>query len=460
MTAVDLSSSPGGQLERIPLSANLELFCMFDKGDAEGAFGPRNLIIQAWRVLGELDIEAMRGALDNVVERHEILRTEIVRSEADEYQRVHPASPVEVVVVDLPPAGQSSESSRDERVDEFLNQIERTKLNVASLPHLRAVIGRFDREDAVLVLVTHHVTSDLWSLQVLIKEIAAGYAERTGGPQADLPEPVQYGEFSTWQQGYLASAEAERARNYWRDKLSGAQMFGLEMDKPAGVSAGYAVHRFVFPNELAESVHQLVKALRVSPFMVSLAGFMALLHKMTGATDVVGATISAGRGEERFANSVGAFFNLVPLRTDLGTCRSFSDLVLRTRSTCLEAYANEFPFSEISAVAPELNKPYEAGDAAVCTLQVVQSPDELNSTTIGDLTYTEVRRRFRSNPDTHEIPNGILLQLDLMESGEIAGLVKYNRAEFLPATLAKLVDDYREILAKATANPAIPLGEL
>src|SRR5205085_9495674 len=108
-----------------------------------------------------------------------------------------PAAPGDVLVLDLPA---DDPRPRDERVDEFINQVECYELPAARPTNVRAVLGRFDERDSVLVLLTHHTASDGWSMQVLIRELAAFYAERTGGGPADLPEPVQYKEFSAWQQ--------------------------------------------------------------------------------------------------------------------------------------------------------------------------------------------------------------------------------------------------------------------
>lgn len=457
MTIAETQPSSGGDLNRFPLSAGLELLCLFDKGDAEGAFGPRHLVNLGWRVTGAIDVDALRGALDDVVERNEILRTEIVRTDGDRYQRVLPATPAELVVVDLPA---DDARSRDVRADEFINQIECSELPVTQVPHIRVVLGRFDERDGVLVLLTHHIVSDGWSMQVLVREIATYYAQRTGSGPAALPEPVQYREFSAWQLEFLESEQADRARAFWRDTLRGAQMSMLVTDQPDGVPYQYAVHRFVFPAELVSATHDLAKALRASPFMVLLAAFNVLLHRMTGSTDLVACTLTSGRGEPRFADVVGPFFNLVPLRIELNAADRFSTVITKTRSTCLAAYAHELPYAHISAEAPDLNKPYEAGNLAACAFQVFQFPTAMDETTIGGVTYSEVRKRLQSYADTSEIPNGSVFALDLLPSGEIAGHVRYNKAEFLPATFEKLVADYRDILTRATANPTSTLREL
>ncbi|WP_329044064.1 condensation domain-containing protein [Amycolatopsis sp. NBC_01488] len=457
MTVAEVFPSSGAQPNRFPLSANLELFCIFDKGDDEGAFGPRHLVNLGWRVTGEIDVPALRGALDDVVRRHEILRTEVIRGTGDDHQRVLPPTPVDLQVIDLPA---DDARSRDERADGFINEVEHFELRAAHLPHIRAVLGRFDERDAVLVLLTHHTASDGYSMAVLIREIAALYAQHKGFGPADLPAPVQYKEFSAWQQEALASENAQRAREYWRRKLDGAQMSMLTTDQPEGVPYGYAVHRQIFPRELATAAQNLAKGLRASPFMVLLAAFNALWYKMTGDADVVVPTLSSGRGEPRFAEAIGPFFNLVPLRTDLSDCPTFTALVTRTRATCLEAYAYDLPFAHIAAEAPDLNKPYEAGNLSACAFQSFQFPGLMEDTTVGDLTYTEVRRRVQSSSETSEIPNGIVFTVDLLPSGEIAAHARYNKADFLESTIEKLLGNYREILALVTTNPTIAVRDL
>src|SRR5271156_5200797 len=147
--AAELTAEAG----RYPLSANLKILCMFDKGDEQGALGPRHLMITGWRVTGQVSEDRLSAALDAVVARHEMLRTTLARGGADQYQEVQPPAPAEVEVIDLPA---DTGRSRDELAEEFVNQVEGTSLRFSTLPHIRAVLGRFDLADAVLVLVAHH----------------------------------------------------------------------------------------------------------------------------------------------------------------------------------------------------------------------------------------------------------------------------------------------------------------
>jgi len=341
--AAELTAEAG----RYPLSANLEILCLFDKGDEQGALGPRHLMITGWRVTGPVSEDRLSAALDAVVTRHEMLRTTLARGGADQYQEVQPPSPADVEFLDLTA---DTGRSREEIAEDFINQVEGTTLSFSRLPHIRAVVGRFDLADAVLVLVAHHAASDGWTMNILVRDLAACYAAIEQGIPPKLPEPIQYRQFAAWQRQRLASPQADTSRQYWQQKLRDAQISAIPMDMvpPPGQVSAYANHRFLLDAGLAAGAADLARARRCSPFMVLFAAFQAVLAKLTGAFDVVAPTMTSGRGDPKFADTVGAFFNLVPVRTDLTECDSFTALVDRARSACLEAYSRELPFGDIA----------------------------------------------------------------------------------------------------------------
>ncbi|WP_199838658.1 condensation domain-containing protein [Streptomyces pluripotens] len=441
---------------RRPLSANEEFMCAFDRGDDLGVFGPRGIVLAGWRVRGQLDVATVQLALDDVVARHEALRTTIIRDKDAPYARVSPPSPVALTVVDLPSA--AGEADRECLAHEFLDEVDRHgRLGSTELPLLRATLARFDEDDAVFVLVTNHLASDGWSMHVLMRDFAICYATRRGLPAPELPVTRQLGEYAHWQQEVRNSESAAIAREYWQDTLSGGEMLILPTDRPRrlDVPPVYSVYRFVLDQELAGAATALAKSLHSSPFMVLFACFNLFLHRRTGVTDIVSPVITSGRTEPGFEDTVGTLFNFLPIRTDVSGCASFADLVRRTRASLLEAYSYELPFGEIIAKSePELMAgPIMNVSSVVSAFQISQFPPETGADDIGGLRFSALRRRLKSLVDVSEIPDGNLWELDLHPDGDVVGVVKYNSLDFDLPTIAAMVDEYRELLLASLKSP-------
>src|SRR5262249_6047590 len=174
---------PGDPADRIPLSYTQEFLCGFDKGDAGGPFGPRYHATCGWRLLGEIDLDALRQALADVVARHETLRTTLVRGTGEPWQEVSPPSAPPLVVRDL---SGTDAGARDQHAERFLIEIEEGTLDVRQLPLLRAYLGRFDDNDAIFAVLAHHAAIDGWSMRLIMRDLVACYAARTTGGGADL----------------------------------------------------------------------------------------------------------------------------------------------------------------------------------------------------------------------------------------------------------------------------------
>src|SRR5262249_21391423 len=198
---------------------------------------------------------------------------------------------------------------------------------------------------------------------------------------------------------------------------------------------------------------------RSSPFMVLLAAYQVLLHRAPGAEDLVVPTITAGRGQVQFDETVGPFFNFLPLRTSLAGCGTVRDALLRTRSACLQAQSHEIPCAHILAEAPGLMDPFAANDRAVSAIQVFQHPFGADGEMGEDLRYAEIRRRLRSAPVSAGIPDGVLWTLDVDPPYGILGNVKFNRNEFDESTVAGLVDGFVRVLREIVSSPDSPLRD-
>jgi hypothetical protein len=448
------------QTSQFPLSFNQTFLCAFDRGAEHGAFGDKHTVVFGCLVNGEVDVEALQGALDDLVERHEALRIEIVRSDPEnQYQLVHPASPVPLAVTDFPA---DDPRPREERAEEYLNELDAGSYSVDHIPHIWGFLRRFDESESVLVMAVHHTATDGWSTQIILRDVAAFYAVRRGLDAPEFPEVHGFPEFTVHQLENVESEPTRRGLEYWNTKLGGAQILPVKTDRAfdENLVNRYAAHRYLFDTELTSSVLRFAAASRSSAFMVLMSAYNVLLHKLTGATDVVVPTFTSGRDEERFMTTVGPIFNYVLLRTDISDDSTFREVVAKTRTTCFEAYTHDIPFALVAQQTPEVLAPFQDPTVAVIAFEVLQSPSDMTGELIGDLRYTEIRRRVRQHPLSSHIPNGALWATDVLPSGEMVGSLKFDLNRFDEATAIKLVDGLREILQNAVANPDAPVSEL
>lgn len=439
MTAVEAGTTS-------PLSYTQEFLCAFGDSEETGPFGPRYHGVRGWRLTGPIDLAALRAAVDDVVARHESLRSRIVRDGAEAHQEILPPAATEILVTELP-AGSAAE--RDLSAETLLNDLEGSELSVRQIPHLRVVLARFDDTDAVLAMVAHHVAIDGWSMQLLMQDVADAYVRKP-----DRPAPVQYREYAGWQKTVLTEDAVREGGSYWRDTLAGARMLGLPTDRVRAADAARAtsVHRFVLDADLTRGIIRTARTQRSTSFMVLVAAYKALLARLTGRTDIAIPTLSAGRGDLRFAGTVGPFFNFVPLRTDLAGCTTLGDVLAATRRTCMEAQQHEIPFAHVMPHAPEIMSTFADSSVAVGAFQTFQYQDR-GTGRAGDLGYAEIRSRTISHSPGSDIPDGILWTLEIDPDGEVYGNVRYDSGQFDDASIDALVAGLRRVLGELVTAP-------
>jgi hypothetical protein len=431
-----------------PLSFNQDFMVMFDQGDGAGPFGPRYHLTHGLRVRGRVDINAMQGALDDVVARNEILRTEVVRGEA-RYALVHPPSPTELVVRDL--TG-TAEEDRDRRAEELLIEIEATEYDIAGARVIRTVLAKFAEDDWVLVLIVHHSATDSWSLQLITKEIAEFYTARRERRAPVLPEARQYRELVDWEAANTTEEVLARSAAYWRKKLEGAQMPMMATDFPrsAGLPRNTSVERYLADSDVTAATLELARSTRSSPFMVLLAAYKVLLRELSNRDDITVLTITSGRGQAQFEEMIGPFYNLVPLRTDLAGATNFREIVERTRRTCLEAFSHPIPFAKVMAEAPHIADPWVGDTTAGIAFQVFQFPFVMADQRVGDLTVSEIRRRLLPAEVSTDIPDGALWTLDIDPArGEMIGQVQYNSDRYHASTVRDLLSWFLQVIKES-----------
>lgn len=429
----------------LSLSLQQQFLCMFAQGFEAGPFGPHYVEVGGWRLNGRVDVEALRLALADVVDRHEALRT-VVNIE-NGTQSVLPAGQPELLVVDL---DESPGEDRDRRAEQLMIEAETRSFPIHDVPLLRAVLGRFDEQDSVLVLNAHHSASDVWSLQVIMQDLAECHAARAAGDEPQLPEVPQYGDYIAVQQEEAAGPAVAASRAYWREALRGARLHVAPTRRKEEVAPATSYHRFGTEADLSAEVSRLARATRSSPFMVLLAAFAVFVNRRTQATDIVVPTFAPGR-QRRFQSTVGSFFNFVPLRVDLGDCLTFRDAVARTRTACIGAFKHELPLLYVLAEAPELMASV-GPDAVPCLFQAVQPPYTLEGKRIGDLEYTAIWKRVVPQPVGSETPDGMIWSMHLSNS-EVAGGLSFSRHLFDQADVDEQVAGYLSVIGEMVADP-------
>jgi amino acid adenylation domain-containing protein len=301
------------------------------------------------RLRGALDVAALESAVRLVVGRHETLRTTFELEGSAVVQVVHPEETFAGIArVDLASAPDPAQAVRDAQHAEVNRPI-----NLRDGPIARFTLYRQSPEEHVLLMVAHHTVADGWSIGVLSRELAAGYAAALEGRDADLPPlPIQYGDFAIWEREQLSSDDARAHEAYWQEKLAGPlPILTLPMRAPRREVRGArpaARAAFAVPAPLAQRALALSRAEKATPFMVYLAAFHLLLARHAGQEDVVVGTPIAGRAEAELQGIIGLLLNTLALRVDLGGDPTGRELLARVRQATLDAYEHQaLPFERI-----------------------------------------------------------------------------------------------------------------
>ena len=298
---------------------------------------------------GELDPAALRSALAELVRRHEVLRTAFPSGDGEPQQVIAPAGAFPLPVMDL----QGLEEPERSRETAALAAKEAVRpFDLAAGPLFRAALLRLGPQRHVLLLTMHHIVSDAWSMEIMLRELAALYDACAEGRPSPLPElPVQYADFAVWQRQWLNGEALSRQLEYWRKRLAGAPAaLDLPADFPRPLvqtfdGAGCAAE---LPAELSADLKAFCRREGVTLFMLLLAGLDALLSRYSGQEDVLVGSPIANRNRAETEGLIGFFVNTLVLRADLGAAVSFRDLLRQVREVALTAYGHQdLPFETL-----------------------------------------------------------------------------------------------------------------
>ena len=291
----------------------------------------------ALRLRTALEVDALERSINEIVRRHETLRTRFTVIDFQPVQVVVPSLRLKVPLVDLsglPPAERECEATR------LANEEAHRPFDLTKSPLLRVSLLRLGREDHVLLVTMHHIVSDGWSMGIFWNELSAIWSAFARGRPSPLPElPLQYADFALWQREWLQGAVLEEQLLFWKKNLAGAPVTELPHDyvRPSVQSFSGATHVFTLPNEVSAGLEQLCKREGATLFMILLAAFQTLLHRYTGEEDIVVGSYIAGRNRAEVEGLIGFFLNSLVMRVDTSGGPTFREMIARVRAGTLKA---------------------------------------------------------------------------------------------------------------------------
>ncbi len=332
----------------------------------------------AVQLRGPLQLQRLIDALNEVVRRHDSLRTTLRARDGVPVQVIAPHLVLEVPLVDL------SHLPEEERARAVVAEqsAEPRPFDLARGPLLRLRLLRLAVDRHVLLMEQHHAISDGWSLEVFLRELATLLAPG----RAALPRPtLQYPDYAVWQRGWLQGSVLEEQLAYWRSQLGGLVPLDLPGDRPRPPALRYdgADERRDLPPELSAAIRALSRSYGATPFMTMLAAFQVLLGRLAGSDDVAIGTPIAGRHHPDTEGMIGFFVNTLVMRTNLAGDPSFVEVLGRVRETALGAYAHQdIPFERL---VEALQPPRRPGRHPLFDIMINASPIARDTWSAGDL---------------------------------------------------------------------------
>ncbi|HKS08030.1 MAG TPA: amino acid adenylation domain-containing protein [Pyrinomonadaceae bacterium] len=300
----------------------------------------------AFRLSGHLDVDALQWSLDEIVRRHEILRTTFDLLDQEPVQLIAATGTLTLTVTDfssLPPSVSEAEAEM------LATEETQRPFDLVNGPLIRARLMRLAANEQVLLVTMHHIISDGWSQTILMNELGALYEATVVGRNSPLPElSIQYADFAEWQRTWLQGDVLDQQLDYWRKHLRGAPP-SLELPtdrpRPAVQTFNGAIHSFALSRDLSARLLELSRREDATPFMTLLTAFCVLLYRYTGQADIVVGTPVANRNRQELESLIGFFVNTLVLRVDLSGNPTFRELLARVREVSLGAYAHQdLPF--------------------------------------------------------------------------------------------------------------------
>jgi amino acid adenylation domain-containing protein len=440
---------PVPRAEKLPLSFAQQRLWFLDQLEPNNPFYNNP---GAVRLRGALNIAAFGKALNEIVRRHEILRTSFPAVMGQPVQFISPPVAINFPKIDL---SELAEGQQESEVMRLAKREARQPFDLARGPMLRVTLLRLAEQDYVLLFTMHHIVSDGWSLAVLINELTTLYDAYRNGDESPLPDmPIQYADFAHWQRQWLQGEVLEAELAYWKQQLADIPaVINLPTDRPRPAVQTYngSHQTFYLSADASEQLRALSRREGVTLFMSLLAACQVALRYLTGQDMVVVGTDIANRNRGETEGLIGFFINQLVLCSDLSGDPTFTELLGRVRETTLKAYAHQdLPFDKlVDALKIERSLQYSPLFQVKIVLQNVPSPTSgLTGLSVSSLSVDTDTARF----DILLIFGG--------KGQELVAELSYNADLFDPESIARIIGHLQTVAQEVTARPDIRLSEI
>ncbi|MFB7669743.1 amino acid adenylation domain-containing protein, partial [Kitasatospora sp. NPDC056138] len=412
----------------------------------------------ALRLTGDLDRQALGEAINDVISRHEALRTV--------FRQVHGQPQQHILALDQARIGLRIVPTDEGGLADHLRQAARYEFDLAGQVPLHAELFTVSPTESVLLLVLHHIAGDGSSLAPLARDLVAAYSARLTGAEPDWPQlPVQYADYTLWQRDLLGDdtdpdSPFVRQQRYWAEQLAGLpEQVTVPADRPRPAVASYAgdVSTFGIDADLHQALSELARSTGTTMFMVLQASFAALMTRLGAGTDIpLGAPI-AGRTDENLDQLIGFFVNTLVLRTDTAGNPAFTDLLAQVRRTSLEAYAHQdIPFEHlVEKLNPHRSTTHHPLFQVMLALLNTEQPNfELPNLQVAADGVAMGTSRFDMfiNMGEHRDDNGT--------PAGMSGTVEFATDLYDRTTVEALTTRWIRLLKAIAADPSRPIGFL
>ncbi|HEX5126225.1 MAG TPA: condensation domain-containing protein, partial [Rhodocyclaceae bacterium] len=407
----------------------------------------------ALRLPGALDLRILERTLNEIVRRHESLRTTFTTREGQPVQVI--ASP-QVFAISLVDLSHLPQGAAEQQAKRLAAAEAKRPFRLEQETPIRITVIKLNDADHVLLFTLHHIASDGWSLGVLTKEVGALYEAYRCGDISPLPElPIQYADFAHWQRQWLQGEVLKKQLDYWQDRLAGAPaLLELPTDFPRPALQTYkgASHWFALDETLTAGLRQIAQHNDATLYMVLLAAFDVLLARYAGQTDILVGTAIANRNRAEIENLIGVFANTLVMRNDLSGNPRFTDLVAQVREVAMGAYAHQdLPFEHLVEVLnPERSLSYSPLFQVMFILQ---------NTPMGSLQLPGLQVKQADTAQNQTAKCDLLFQI-VEQDKRLSANLEYNTDLFRADTVARMAEHFEALVRTIVEDSARRLSEL